>query len=172
MDSNLDISVHTTPRFVSIAIVGRCALNLDGFHITDHAGHVGSQASASSIERSTPVIPVGRDAWKYNDSIPVSARILRNFYGYDAIETLTTRYRYIGGIHVVDIPGWSEREAKQRQRKSGWRYRRDNTTKRVEYYLYDLLVTDWSYLRELPGNEIDPELISEATAYQVARRTT
>lgn len=156
-------------------------MNLDGFHITDSSGHVGFQASASSIERSTPLVSRGRNAWKYHESIPDEAKHDRYFcLGYEEITHLTQRYSTTEGPspEVIDIAGWTERETKRRQRVHGWRYRRDNTTKRVEYYLIDLLVTDWAYMLENMHPmvrdlvKLDDYLICNAHEYQESRRAS
>lgn len=112
------------------------------------------QASPSSIERSSSMPLKQRNIWKYHDSIPLSAKIDRYFYGYDAMEELTT---------------WDDRETKRLQRIHGWRWRFDPTTRRREYYLMDMLVTSFSYMQDWVGQRIDSELLENARDYQRLR---
>ena len=146
-------------------------MNLDGFHVTDHRGHVGGHVSPVSMEHAQPMPAKLRNAWKYHESIPEGGMRDRYFYGYDDIEQLTTRYQtdLTGTVHKVD--GWDQRESMRRQRVSGWRWRRDNTTKRIEYYLFDLLETDWYYLADKPGNRLSEvhDLVLNARHYLMAR---
>jgi hypothetical protein len=132
-------------------------VDLSGYHITDHRGHVGMQASASSIEHSSPMPLKLRDVWKYTESIPDRARIDRYFYSYRDLEQLC---------------GWEKEEAQRKQRAHGWRSRFDPTTRVREYFLYDLLATSFAYMESWPGHNIDQELLLEAKDFIRARLST
>lgn len=140
-------------------------MDLDGFHITTHKGHVGMQASASSIERATPLPTRAYAAWKYHDSTPESAKnIDRYYFDYE---------------DITDRTGWTEREIKRLVRKHGWRWRFNHTTRERQYYLFDMLATSWAYLVDKAGTKISPDvdperwaLIVEARDYVAQRGST
>ena len=157
-------------------------MDLDGFHVTDHRGHVGMQASPSSVERASPIPVKQRNAWKYHESMPESAKnIDRYYYGYDDIEQLTREVIEVpqsftvspmNPTRLAQCPGWDERTVKALQRKYGWRWRLDHTTRRREFYLYDILATAWSYMLEWQGNRVDPDLLQESRDYIRSRGIT
>lgn len=127
-------------------------MDLDGFHVTKAAGHVGRGVSASAIEHATPVTARQRAAWKYHDRVPQVAEIDRYFYGYEDLEELTS---------------WNHADIKRKYLSHKWRWRLDNTTKERQFYVYDLLVTVWSYMQEWPGN-LDSNLLIEAEDYRAS----
>lgn len=122
-----------------------------GFHYTLTGSGSGNYvppellANASLID-NTRVRPWQYDKCSYGE-VPTSARIERYFYSHEDLMELTQ---------------WSMDQSVKRARKGKWRYRVDPTTKIREYYLMDIIWSDWKHFLDMPGTNFDVELLEEA----------
>jgi hypothetical protein len=124
-------------------------MNLDGFHYLPQAGRLGYKVPASKLDYAKPLIPGKSTAnWRYEVDVP---------------HTGTTDSRlWFTYADLAHLMMQSEDDVRAMARKYRWRSRRNNTSKIRQLYLYDVLVSVWTYMIGWEGNTLSQPLLREA----------
>ena len=122
-----------------------------GYHVMSDKDQLGPHVMNSELMSAEPLDYVPTGSWAYDacpyGTVPEAGRIDRYFYSAEDIEQLS------------ETP---LNEVKARLRTDKTRYRVDRTSKRREFYLYDLMSGMWVYMLSWVGTNIDDGLLAEA----------